>query len=97
VLNQLGAIELALTERVGEFHTGEDNSGRGKAFEAEHRPDPLLHSPVVLLNHVIDTTWKVNDLAELERPELVRLASTPPALHRRISLQQNTAYLLSFA
>ena len=53
MLNQLGEVELALAELMGEFNTGEDNSGMVKAFEAKHRPDPLFHPPVILLNDVV--------------------------------------------
>jgi hypothetical protein len=31
-----------------------DRHGRGlESLESEHRPDPLLYSPVILLDHVV--------------------------------------------
>ncbi len=59
----VGGDHLALADHVDEFDAAEDDGGRALGLEAEHRADPALDAPMVLLDPVVH----VPALPDLER------------------------------
>jgi hypothetical protein len=48
-----GVPRLSLAHHVDHFDAGKDGGGGGRRFEAEHRPDPALDAPMVLLDPIV--------------------------------------------
>jgi hypothetical protein len=50
-----GVLRLSFPHHMNHLNTAQDHSSTGHRLEAEHRPDPPLDSPMILLDPVVET------------------------------------------
>jgi hypothetical protein len=67
-LGQWFKVELLFLDFLCQLNAADRHGRRLESLESEHRPDPLLYSPVILLDNVGDIPTKVRktprDLAQ---------------------------------
>jgi hypothetical protein len=52
-------VELLLLDFLCQLNAPNRHGRRLESLELEHRPDPLLYSPVILLDHVVQSICRI--------------------------------------
>ncbi len=83
----LGRVKLLLSDPVYQLDPADGDCRILKLLESQHRIYPLLHSSMILLDHVVEVFARANTNVNRQDGRLLQLTNSP--MRRRVAIECN--------